>query len=223
MQLHHSGDLATQLCYDVVHMASTQILSDDSTADQSARLLALMLQVKARDRAAFAEVYELTVAKVFGLAKAMLRIPADAEELVVDVYERAWHSASSYDETRGSVFAWLLIMCRSRGLDILRQRKTRAEHHEALANEATDTFDEASPVRLLDTFQQGHAVHRALAKLSDVRRQMIALAFFEELSHQEIAARLSMPLGTVKSHVKRAIQELRVLLDCRETGYDEAH
>lgn len=213
---------ALHFCYDVPQMVSMQTAANDAVAEQSAALRALMAKVKTRDRGAFTQLYELTVAKVYGLAKSMLRLTADAEELVVDVYERAWQSASSYDESRGTVFAWLLIMCRSRALDMLRQRKTHAGYYDALANQPQDSFDTSNPARILDAFQQGHAVQRALARLSDVRRQMVALAFFEGLSHQEIANRLSMPLGTVKSHVKRALQELRETLDCTEVGYDEA-
>jgi RNA polymerase sigma-70 factor (ECF subfamily) len=188
----------------------------------SQQMRALMARVCDRDQSAFNELYDLTVAKVYGLARAMLRIPADAEELVVDVYERAWQNAASYDAARGSAYAWLLVICRSRALDLLRQRKTRSASLSALALEPVEANDSPGPESLLDLFQRGHSVERALAALQPLRRQMIGLAFFEGLSHQEIAEKLNMPIGTVKSHVKRALAELRAQLEHVEMEYDNA-
>ena len=219
------------VCYHDCRMASTvEIPVTDARigppADvvgevTSQQLCELLERVRQRDQSAFSQLYDLTVSKVYSLARAMLRVPADAEELVVDVYERAWQAAQSYDASRGTVFAWLLVICRSRALDLLRQRKSRAAGHEALSLEPQDLQDSASPDRMLDLFQRGHVVERALAGLQPIRRQLVGLAFFEGLSHQEIADRLDMPLGTVKSHVKRALSELRELIEDAEVGYDE--
>jgi RNA polymerase sigma-70 factor (ECF subfamily) len=142
------------------------------------------------------------------LARVMLRDPSDAEELVCEVYQRAWLKADRFDATRGTVLAWLLTMCRSQALDLLRKRRKLMRTREALEREPQKT-DSSGPEELLECFQRGHCVHAALAALPPLRRQMIALAFFKGLSHKEIAAELTLPLGTVKSHLRRALLELR--------------
>lgn len=195
------------------------IEANPGSADQTAQvtLSRLIRKVQERDALAFSELYSRTVDKVFALARSILRNRADAEDLVCDVYERAWMTSQSYDSTRGTVLAWLLIMCRSRALDVLRQRRMRTRGGEAYAREAQSGVD-AGPDVVLDLFERGHVVHRALATLSPLRRRMIALAFFRGLSHQEIADELSMPLGTVKSHVRRALAELRNALGLPEAA-----
>ena len=192
-----------------------------NTADETAQvtLAKLIRRVQGKDSLAFSELYERTVDKVFALARSILRNRADAEDLVCDVYERAWMTSQSYDSSRGTVLAWLLIMCRSRALDVLRQRRMRTRGGEAYARESQVGYD-SGPDVVLDLFERGHVVHRALATLSPLRRRMIALAFFRGMSHQEIADELSMPLGTVKSHVRRALGELRDALGLPETSSD---
>ena len=180
---------------------------------------AVMQRIRSRDPDALAELYDHTVAKVMALARVMLRDPPDAEELVCDVYERAWRQAGSFDATRGTALAWLLMMCRSQALDRLRRRRRHARTIEAFARESELTSD-SGPEDFLEHYQRGHAVHVALAAMTPLRRRMIGLAFFRDLSHQEIAAELGMPLGTVKSHMRRGLTELRDRLGL-EGPYDE--
>src|SRR5688572_5531745 len=87
----------------------------------------LMAAIVARSDAALAQMYDLTASKLYGLARAMLGNVADAEEVVCDVFVQVWQTAPSFDATRGSVLAWLMMICRSRALDVLRQRKSRRE------------------------------------------------------------------------------------------------
>lgn len=174
-------------------------------------LSTLMSAVVARHDAALAQLYDLTASKLYGLARAMLGNTADAEEVVCDVYVQVWQTAASFDSTRGSVLAWLMMICRSRALDLLRQRRARAERSvEEMPEEGGAGL---APEDMLTQFQEGTAVHRALAELSPLRRQLVALAFFKGLSHQEIAAAMKLPIGTVKSHLRRSLLSLREVLE----------
>lgn len=177
-----------------------------AATERTGELDALVAALCARDEAALGLLYDATFAKVHALASAILRCAEDAEEVVCDTYAQAWHDADRYDRSRGNVLAWLLTICRSRALDRLRQRRTPAVELDA----AADLADESpAPDDLLALVQQGTRVHAALATLSPERRELIALAFLQGLSHQEIAERTGLPLGTVKSHVRRALAQLR--------------
>jgi RNA polymerase sigma-70 factor, ECF subfamily len=175
------------------------------------KLAELMEQVRAKNAAAFGMLYDATVAKVFAMARNMLRNKADAEDMVCEVYEQAWQQAERFDPERGNALAWLLTICRSRCLDTLRQRRVRQAHIARGQHELHGETDD-NPRDLLQQLQSGTAIHAALARLAPVRQRMISLAFFRDLSHQEIAKAMKMPLGTVKSHLRRAVVELRSAL-----------
>jgi RNA polymerase sigma-70 factor (ECF subfamily) len=175
-------------------------------------LTGLLQRVSRRDPAALHSLYRATSAKLYGLAHAMLGNTADAEEVVCDSYVQAWRSAAHFDPGRGSVLAWLLMMCRSRALDLLRQRRSRAAAEIAVSR-CAEEGRESAPEELLDQAQSGAAVHRALGALSPLRRQLVALAFFRGLSHQEIARAVRLPIGTVKSHLRRSLQGMRAVLE----------
>jgi RNA polymerase sigma-70 factor, ECF subfamily len=182
-----------------------------STVPQPQRLEDLVHDMAGGDAAALSRVYEQTVAQVFAIARAMLRCKEDAEEVVCDVYTHAWQRAATYDSSRGTVMAWLAVMARNRAVDRLRQRRDALslddDRHGALA--ASLVGEALGPEQVLTQFQSGSAVHRALHSLSAQRRVLLGLAFFQGLSHQEIADATGMPLGTVKSHLRRALAALQ--------------
>jgi RNA polymerase sigma-70 factor, ECF subfamily len=163
------------------------------------------------DRAALSFIYEQTAAQIFAISRGMLRCKEDAEEIVCDVYTSAWQRAGTYDSSRGSVIAWLAVMARNRAVDRLRQRRGALslddDRHGALAASLVDAA--LSPEQVLAQFQSASAVHRALRSLSAQRRYLLGMAFFQGLSHQEIADATAMPLGTVKSHLRRAMAALQ--------------
>jgi RNA polymerase sigma-70 factor (ECF subfamily) len=159
------------------------------------------------------ELYDLTVSKVFALARLIVRNPADAEEVVCDVYTQVWRSAASYQGDRGEVMGWLLVMCRSRALDLSRRNRLRARVASLeVPQTENDCLEQAGIEDILDLVKQGSAVHRALRKLTPLRRNLIALAFFRGLSHMEIAKECELPVGTVKSHIRRALTAMRAEL-----------
>ena len=174
--------------------------------------------VAAGDAAALADLYDSTVAKVHAIVKAIVRNPADAEEVTCDVYTQAWQTAGHFDPARGSVMTWLMCIARSRALDCLRRRRgrTRLFDERSASEDVQDTAVYVSPERLLNLFQSRSAIRMALEQLPAERRRLVGLAFFDDLSHSEIAELTGLPLGTIKSHLRRAIHSLRGLLCASE-------
>ena len=201
-------------------MPSTRAVSPKTVSARSTRhargadgddLVALLARIAAQDQPALAAFYDVTAGRVYGLALRIARSEALAEEISGDVYLQVWKNAASYNAERGHPLAWLMVMTRSRALDQLR-RVDPAESHaepELLA----DAVDENDPRNLLAAVQEHGALHAALAALPAVQRQLLALAFFQGLTHSEIAAHTRLPLGTVKTHVRRALQTLRAALE----------
>jgi RNA polymerase sigma-70 factor, ECF subfamily len=175
------------------------------------RLDDLVREMALGDSAALSRVYEQTVGQVFAIASRVLRCKEDAEEVVCDVYTNAWQRAGTYDSARGTVMAWLAVMTRNRAVDRLRQRRDALslDDDRQGALSASLAGEALSPEQVLTEFQSGSAVHRALQSLSEQRRFLLGLAFFQGLSHQEIADATRMPLGTVKSHLRRALAALQ--------------
>ena len=174
-------------------------------------------RITKQDEAAFAALYEACVGRVYGLALRITRHAALAEEVAEDAFWQIWREAPRFDPARGSAMAWLLTITRSRALDALRARDP-AELVED-AGELVDRLNTqggqdtlASPVDLLSATQADHSLHNALSKLDAQPRQLIALAFFKGLTHDEIAAHTGLPLGTVKSHIRRGLTALKTLL-----------
>jgi RNA polymerase sigma-70 factor (ECF subfamily) len=175
-----------------------------------AELIALIERIAAGHNDALSELYELTVAKLYALARLILRNTADAEEVVCDTFAQVWQSASRYESARGSVMGWMLTICRSRALDLLRQRRARSRITSDDDGKAIEAqADDAAPDTLLLALQQGSSVRQAMESLSPIRRKLVSLAFLQGLSHQEIVEQTGLPIGTVKSHIRRALTVLR--------------
>lgn len=172
------------------------------------------------DTAALSELYDSTVAKVHGLVKAIVHNSADAEEVTCDVYTQVWQTASNFDPSRGFVLSWLLTIARSRALDCLRRQRSKSrvfsETPASAEPPAVEAVEHESPEHMLDAFQSRSAVRSALEQLSPERRRLICLAFFEDLSHSEIAELTGLPMGTIKSHLRRAMHSLRGMLYASE-------
>lgn len=169
----------------------------------------LVERMQRRDQAALGELYDRTVTRVHALARRIVRNDADAEEVTVDVYAQAWESAARFDPERGNVMAWLFNLCRSRALDLVRRRAVRQGAEQGLAAEPLAVEADAGPEDLLAIVETGTRVHAALGALAPDRRQVLGLAYLRGYTQEEIAAFTGLPLGTVKSHMRRALGELR--------------
>lgn len=182
--------------------------TDDAT------LVALVGRVRFGDADALAQLYDLTLGRVYALALRILADPRDAEEAVADVYLQVWDHAVRYCPARGAVMAWLQTLAWSRALDLRRkrQRASRGQVHPDAAGMAYMVCEDPTPERLADYHGRAREVREALATLSPAQREVLALTYTEELSHAEIAQKTGLPLGTVKSHARRGLASLRAAL-----------
>ncbi|MEO9163453.1 MAG: sigma-70 family RNA polymerase sigma factor [Casimicrobiaceae bacterium] len=182
----------------------------DAAEAERARLVALVGRMAARDEAALGAFYDATLSRAYGLALRITRNAALAEEVTVDAFHQAWREAARYDSARSRPLTWFLMICRSRALDALRSRDPAMSHEDPATLIAdADQPRGDDPLDLMAAAANRDAVHSALGRLTPVQRQMIALAFFRGLTHQEISAHTRQPIGTVKSYIRRALDVLR--------------
>lgn len=166
---------------------------------------ALVLRIVQRDEKALAEIYDRYASLVYAVALRVLRDAQAAEEVLQDIFHRLWTVAAHFDPARGSLPAWLAVAARHRAIDRVRRREPGAE-------------TQASEVEILLPFDLEEEVFRnrileriraALARLPEAQRTLVELAYFEGLSHSELAQRTGAPLGTVKGRLRAAVIELR--------------
>ena len=192
-----------------MRMVNQSMATEKSVIEEDA-LRYLIDGVINREQNALSALYDATLPKVYGLALKVTRRHDLAEEVVEDTYWQIWQEANKFDMTRGVVIAWMMVICRSRALDLLRRQTPHTTLNENWSDYAEDVAP--SPVEQMIALERGSALHRAIRQLNKVQQQIVALAFFKDMSHQEIANHMHMALGTVKSHIKRAQQILRVAL-----------
>lgn len=163
------------------------------------------------DQSALAHLYDESSRYVYGLALRILRDPADAEEITLDVFSQVWNSASTFSHQRGSVFSWLITLARSRSIDRLRTKTSQARRHEQMI-EARHASSQADPEQSAANLQQRATIQAALDQLTPEQRELLELAFYSGLSHSELALHLNQPLGTVKTRIRQGMIRLRELL-----------
>jgi len=181
-----------------------------------AELAELVARMAQGDQQALGRLYDETSASVNGLLLRMLAHPQDAEEVLMDVYLKAWKNAAGYLPERASVQAWLAMMARSVAIDRIRRRASQPDRAAIATEDAPEpAAPGTSPEEETSRNQWRTEVQRALDELPREQRDAVMLAFFEGLSHSELAARLGQPLGTVKSRVRVGLLRLRQILDAR--------
>ena len=179
----------------------------ESDPRETERLLAGLRQ---RDERALAELYDRYGQMVYGLA---LRISGDAgaaEEISLDAFWQLWQQVDRFDARQGSLLNWLLTIARSRAIDRLRARAARKR---STADDPTDVTRVGQPDEAAELSQRSDLVRHAMERLSPDQRTALSLAYYEGLSHSQIAARLQEPLGTVKTRIRQAMGVLRRALE----------
>lgn len=163
---------------------------------------ALVARMAAGDRGAVALLYTRHVRSLLVLARGMLKSPQEAEDLIHDVFLEAWRRSADYSEERGTVRAWLFMRTRSRALDRLKSNGPA----RVVLKEPTPTTPESAP-----SYDE-HRLRELLSKMPETQQQVLMLGYFEGLSTVEIAERLEIPIGTVKSRTRAALGALRNVL-----------
>lgn len=176
-------------------------------------LLEHMTALLAGRAEALRSIYDATSERVHGLALRMAGEPALAQEITVETFVRAWRRAATFDPARGDALGWLLAIARSTALDALRtarKRSARLAHESSLESFPAD--ERSAAARGAESSERGAAIRKALRELPDEQRSVLALAFWEGLTHAAIAERLGLPLGTVKTRSRLALARLRRIL-----------
>ena len=164
------------------------------------------------DEAAFTQLYNATVNRAWSVAMRIVRQNEAAEEVVEDCYWQVWREAERFDASRGRVLTWVLTICRSRALDYLRRKDIAEPVADIETLRSAELADDEDPLDILGATERASAVHRALEQLRPKERQLISLAFFRGLTHQEIADACRMPIGTVKTTMHKAFKQLQAIL-----------
>jgi len=178
--------------------------------DEQDELFRMILAIQNSNEEIFSSFYDRVVSRVYALANRILVNRADAEEVVCDVFTQIWQQAKSYQPEKGNVIAWCMVITRSRALDNLRKKKKHSDRIQDAADFYQEVADEqCEPDKVIQMFQENSGIRIVLESLSGVQRQFVALSFFRGLTHQEISDATSIPLGTVKSNIRRALERLQ--------------
>nr|WP_308495400.1 RNA polymerase sigma factor [Duganella aceris] len=157
-------------------------------------------------RLSFDTAYACARGPLFAQAYRVTKDRKAAEEVVQEVFLYAWLNSESYNEERSSVLTWLSMLCRSRAIDYLRAHAT--QHRVEINTLSADEFESAdlSPAHACEAARRSIALKEAMIGLSPVQREAIVLSYYAELSHDEIASQMDLPIGTVKTHIRRGKQ-----------------
>lgn len=174
----------------------------------TALLTHLLARASRGDEAAFAELYDQTSARVYGLVRRVVRDPAQAEEVTQETYLTIWRESARYDASRGSVIGWILTIAHRRAVDRVRAVESARERDARFAvlddGPAFDVVEEAATASL-----DSARVRRALSTLTDLQREAVTLAYYGGYTYKEVAELLDVPLGTIKTRMRDGLIRLR--------------
>jgi RNA polymerase sigma-70 factor (ECF subfamily) len=162
-----------------------------------------------KDVSAFEQLYDRHSRPIYGLVMRILQQAGTAEEVVQDVFLQLWRNAAQYDSTRGPFLPWLFTLARNRALDTLRLKSERQRRREDQTNELPAVASAPQYEKELDRKRCAEKVRTMIDSLGPQQKRAIELAYFEGLSHTEIAAALKQPLGTVKSWIRNGLLRLK--------------
>jgi RNA polymerase sigma-70 factor, ECF subfamily len=186
--------------------------SNELIEKRNEQLRALLAACTLRDRRAFAQLYEMSSRRLYGVVLRILDRDEWAQDCLQEAYVKIWNNAESYRPHLAAPMTWMSSIVRNTALDMLRRRRK-----EVLQSEPEKLLeDEGSGVIPLDNLQnteEGKRLHNCLDKLKSEQRQIIALAYLKGLTHDELATQTGTPLGTVKTWIRRGLEQLRGCLE----------
>jgi RNA polymerase sigma factor (sigma-70 family) len=171
----------------------------------------LLLQTGRSDQKAFAELYKRTSSKLFGVCLRMLHDRGEAEEVLQETYTTVWRRAASFDAAKASAITWLITLSRNKAIDRLRQHREELLDDPSRLDEAVD--EQPTPATDAETSQEYRRLQRCLDELEPQQRDAVREAFFTGATYNELATRCMVPLGTMKSWIRRSLMQLRTCLD----------
>ncbi|MFJ8629537.1 ECF RNA polymerase sigma factor SigK [Streptomyces sp. NPDC093568] len=168
----------------------------------------LLVSVAAGSQEAFSRLYDVAAGPVYGVARRVLQDPARAEEVAQEVMLEVWQSAPRYRPESGHAMTWMMTIAHHRAVDSVRTGQRAADRERAVSQqESVLAYDDV--VEAVESLGEREQVRSCLKELSAELRQPVVLAYYQGLTHTEIAAALSLPLGTVKGRLRRALARLR--------------
>jgi RNA polymerase sigma factor (sigma-70 family) len=186
-----------------------------STPDADSELMNLLDRIAMQDDTALKRLYERTSSRLFGLALRVVRNRDAAEDVLQESFLTIWRSAGNYRASLSPPMAWLGLIVRSRALDALRKRTSdRADLMNELDEDLAETLegDSTNPMDATEASEQAFALHQCLTRLENKQREVVSLAYLRDLSHGELAEQLKLPLGTVKTWIRRGLEQLRACM-----------
>jgi RNA polymerase sigma-70 factor (ECF subfamily) len=187
--------------------------------DDNEQLQRLIGAVALGDRRAFRTLYDATSSKLFGFALRILRKDELAEEALQDAFVSIWHAAPSYQLHLSAPLTWMAAIVRNKALDVYRRLPPKDENDVSLRDyDPVEALQDtaAGPQDLAELSRDAVALAGCMERLAGRQRQAIGMAYLHDLSHSEVAAQLSLPLGTVKTWIRRGLDRLRDCLTNRE-------
>ena len=186
--------------------------ADMNTDNSDALLIALLERIAHQDDAALKVLYQQCAPKLYGLALRVVTHRDWAEDVLQEAFLSIWRSAPDYRASLSPPMAWMGLIVRSRGLDMLRRRTADRSHvTQELDDTMADTMasDSPTPMDTAQASEQAWALHQCLGRLENKQREVVSLAYVRDMSHGELAEQLSLPLGTVKTWIRRGLDQLR--------------
>jgi RNA polymerase sigma-70 factor, ECF subfamily len=168
--------------------------------------LALVGAIRSGDRGAMAALYDRYSSIVYAVALRVLQDTSAAEDVLQDIFMQLWRKPGAFDATRGNMAAWLAVIARNRAIDALRRRRPQDDIEEVIVSVEPDLASEAERSRAMEK------VRVALQAMPPSQRSALELAYFEGLSHSEIAAKTGEPLGTIKTRIRTGLLSLRKVM-----------
>lgn len=185
-----------------------EINSKELNAKRNEQLQALLAASAINDRRAFAQLYEMSSRKLYGVVLRILDREEWAQDCLQEAYVKIWNSADSYRPHLAAPMTWMTSIVRNTALDLLRRRRREVLQPEP-EKMIEDESSEAIPLEKLQNTEEGKRLSDCLDQLKSQQRQIIALAYLKGLTHDELAAQTGTPLGTIKTWIRRGLQQLR--------------